>query len=757
MKLSRLLCFLLVLSTCHYSHAQQNPIGYWTSHFPYHDVISITSDGHTIYAASNLSFFTYNPENGEIETYSKTNGMADVGMAWVKHDFKTQTTVLTYSNGNIDLFKNKSFYNIPDFKLRVVNGPKVINGIYTENGFAYLSTSIGIIVIDLAKKEIKGTYEFVQNQITVAVNGFSATSTHLYAITSSGLYRISRANPSPQIFSEWEQVSPKVFTDIAVASERLVVGTIDSLYALESDTLIGFFYLESGGDHLDEGLGKILLCKWNALQIINPNSLIPEQNFFFQDPVQVVALADLSFWVADNGNGIAKAVPIGTEPTYIKPDGPAGPGSFDIYAYNRTVLVAHGAVTDKWIWRYNADGFSEFKDGTWKRYSSKNYPPLNSLGDFITITKDKTDGTIYTGSMRDGLFVLKADGSSQLLKQSSPIGESVLADPGTWQVSSLAFDANGVLWITQFKANNELLAKTPDNTWYRFDTPFSMGFPNSAAGVMVDDIGQKWYFSPGGSGVIVYNDNGTLDNKSDDSYRQLLAGQGAGNLPNNDVYSLAKDKNNAIWIGTRAGIGIVNCAEQVTTAQCDAERPIVQFDQFAGYLFETEIVYAIAVDGANRKWVGTANGVWLLSPTGEQIIYRFTEENSPLPSNVIKKITIDPVTGDVYIGTDKGLVCYRSTATDGGETNEETLIAFPNPVPTGYSGSIAIKGLVENADVRITDISGQLIYHTTAFGGQAVWNGMDYKGRRPQSGVYLVFASNRDGTETAAGKIVFMQ
>ena len=131
-------------------------------------------------------------------------------------------------------------------------------------------------------------------------------------------------------------------------------------------------------------------------------------------------------------------------------------------------------------------------------------------------------------------------------------------------------------------------------------------------------------------------------------------------------------------------------------------------------------------------------------------------ENSPLPSNNIQKIAIDPVTGDVYIGTALGLVSYRGTATDGGESNQD-VITFPNPVPSGYSGTIAIKGLSENADIRITDISGQLVYRTKALGGQAIWNGLDYTGRRPQSGVYLIFATNKDGTQTHAGKMVFME
>ena len=167
------------------------------------------------------------------------------------------------------------------------------------------------------------------------------------------------------------------------------------------------------------------------------------------------------------------------------------------------------------------------------------------------------------------------------------------------------------------------------------------------------------------------------------------------------------------------------------------------------------MVRAIAVDGANRKWIGTNNGVWLISPDANQIVSRFTVDNSPLPSNVIQKITIDQPTGEVYIGTDQGMVSYRGTATEGGTENVNVTV-FPNPVPSGYTGTIAIKGLVENADVRITDISGQLVYRTKALGGQAIWNGIDYKGHRPQSGIYLVFITNKDGSQTHVGKIAFM-
>lgn len=756
MRLLRLFTVLLLLPAISL-FAQDAPIGTWTSHLPYNNVIGVATDGSMLYAASELSFFTYDPVSGSLEAYSKTEGMADVDMAGVAYDKTTGTVILTYKNGNIDLYKNRTFYNIPDLKIRIVNGTKSVNGIFTENGIAYISTSVGVILVDLEKREIKETWEFAQNQTTIPIIGFGATTQYYYATTLQGVYRISRNSPSPQVFSLWEKISDELVPDVAVVNDKIFFGSSVYVYTVEADTLLGIFNPQASGKHLDAVNNKLVACFQSGIAIIDPNDYHIIDYKFFVDPSQVVGTSNGWLWVADMQKGLAK---VQDDPTYIKPNGPSGPVSFDIYAYGRNVLVAHGGTNDRWSpvspASFNGAGFSEYKDGTWTSYgNSVGYGPLQNVYDLLAITKDRTDGTIYAGSYRDGLFILKADGTNQLLRQNSQIDESAI-NPGTWPITGLAMDNNNTLWINQFGSANELAAKTSDNTWYKFNAPFSTAFPGGSASVIIDDVDQKWFISPSGGGVVVVSDGGTLNDKSDDIYKLLTTG--VGGLPDNDVYSIAKDKNNAIWVGTRAGVGIFNCAESVLTQEgCTAEKPIVQYDQFAGELFKTEIVYAIAVDGANRKWIGTANGVWLLSPDAQELVYRFTAENSPLPSNIIKKITVDPVTGDVYIGTEKGLVCYRSTATDGGAENEEQLLTFPNPVPSGYNGTIAIRGFVENADVRITDISGQLIYRTTALGGQAVWNGLDYKGRRPQSGVYLVFATNKDGTQKTTGKIVFRQ
>ena len=143
-----------------------------------------------------------------------------------------------------------------------------------------------------------------------------------------------------------------------------------------------------------------------------------------------------------------------------------------------------------------------------------------------------------------------------------------------------------------------------------------------------------------------------------------------------------------------------------------------------------------------------------MSADGTKQLLNFNTENSPLPSNNITDIAVNDVTGEVFIGTDKGLISYQGDATEGGETCEDYLV-FPNPVLHNYNGPIAIKVLINNADLKNTDVAGNIVFHTKANAGLATCNRMNYKGERAQTGVYIVYVSNEDGTQTCTTKMLF--
>lgn len=731
--------------------AQNRPVGFWRAHMPYNNANSVATNGTMLFSASDHSFFTFNAATGQLAAYSKVEGMSDVGVSYVSYDETTGFVIIAYTNTNIDLFQDETFFNIPDLKLKSIPGTKRINHIYTSDGIAYLSCSFGVVVLNLDKKETKETYTFLNNNQTVEVLSFSSTANYLFAVTPNGLYRANKNNPNLQSFSSWQQISSKTaLKSIAAAAGKVYVSDTNTLYLLDNDTLAIAYNspyeirsIDAWGDHvwINESIKSRFAGK---VKLLNPGLQMVDSFKCSGLPVQTVVLTDSSVWVADIYNGLFHKID-STSASYVRPEGPISTSAFDILPYDGQVWVAHGGYNATWTYIYNPQGFSFFDGGKWKVYNRNTVPALKEATDFIALAKDPADGTLYAASYRSGLFILKTDGSYQYLKDTL-VFEPTQGDPTSYRLSGLSFDLDGNLWITQAGAPHELVVKTKAGEWFSYA---GSGSALYSAYVLTDDYNQKWYILPG-TGAAVYDDNHTPENGNDDLHTFVST-----SLISSATNCIVKDKEGAIWIGTNDGIGIIHCPGEIMQGTCALERPIVQYDQFAGYLFQNESVKTIAVDGANRKWIGTSNGAWLISPDGEKIIYRFTEENSPLPANVIQKISIDPVTGDVYFGTSLGLVSYRSTATEGTESNTQ-VTTFPNPVPSGYSGTIAIRGLSENADVRITDVSGQLVYRTRALGGQAVWNGKDYKGRRPQSGVYLIFATNKDGSQTHAGKMIFI-
>ena len=164
----------------------------------------------------------------------------------------------------------------------------------------------------------------------------------------------------------------------------------------------------------------------------------------------------------------------------------------------------------------------------------------------------------------------------------------------------------------------------------------------------------------------------------------------------------------------------------------------------------------MAVDGGNRKWFGTDRGLWLFSENGDELISRYTRGNSPLPSDTINSITIDNNTGEVFIGTTRGIASFRTDASASVSAFRNVKV-FPNPVTPDYQGLIGISGLATDANVKITDVSGRLVREISANGGTASWDGLDLNGFRAQTGVYLIFSSDEEGLESFAGKLAIVR
>jgi len=305
-------------------------------------------------------------------------------------------------------------------------------------------------------------------------------------------------------------------------------------------------------------------------------------------------------------------------------------------------------------------------------------------------------------------------------------------------------------------SSEPVVVLSAEGNWVSHETS-SIGGPGSnlLGRFVINQSDHKWFIRERGGGILVYDDNATPEDHSDDQAKTINTNIGSGNLPTNDVYSIAEDLNGEIWVGTQEGICVFYSPGAVfSNGNFDAQRILLEQDGNIQILLETEAVLSIAVDGANRKWLGTqSSGVFLMSSDGTKEIHHFTSENSPLPSNTVQSIAVDGESGEVFFGTELGLVSFRGTATDGLSTNQCYKV-FPNPVRENYEGPIAITGLVRNTNVKITDLVGNLVFETTSEGGQAIWDGRNTKGERVSTGVYLALCTAPEGTSKCVSKIM---
>jgi len=423
---------------------------------------------------------------------------------------------------------------------------------------------------------------------------------------------------------------------------------------------------------------------------------------------------------------------------------------------NEEVWVTRGERGETWSNVYKKGEAYRFKDETWTSVTNKNISALDSTYDVVSIAVDPNDSEhYYLGALGVGLLEIKNGAVVNVWNEkNSSLQSTGWSSTFHWVgIFGLTFDQEGNLWVSNSTAPQPLSVRKTDGTWQSFNVSALATNPTTGT-ILVDQSKQKWVLLPRNVGILVLNDNGTWAT-GDDQMKKLSSIKGSGSLPSNEVICLAEDQDGEIWAGTDKGIAVFYCADQMFSSNgCEAQQIFIEQDGHTQLLLETEVINAIAIDGANRKWIGTQNsGAYLMSADGIVQIKHFTVDNSPLLSDEIRSIAIHPKSGEVFFGTGRGIISYRNDATEG-NSEYENVYAFPNPVKPGYDGPIAISGLIDNANVKITDISGSLIFETTALGGQAIWYGKNFKGEKASSGVYLIFCSNPDGTKTFVTKIL---
>lgn len=741
----------------------QPPLGQWREHLPWNTGKNVCAAYNRIYCATENAVMYLDPEDRSLHRLSRVSGLAETGISLMKKNEATGRIIVAYQNSNLDLIEKNTIRNIPDIKRKTISGDKAVYNVYSKNNLSYICCGFGIVVINEDRRETVDTWFIGANGNFTAVYGLAEDGGFFYAATSEGIKRAPVTGSNLADYRVWLNISGT--NGLSGGPVRDIMRTNSILLALKNDTIFSFqnnswqrWYAPGVPIvSVNYSENKLLVCEQPGLAgritVLNDNGTVSAtiaQNNIPESPRQAI-MQNNTVWIADFFKGLYEVS--ANSFTLHAPNAPPGAASGEMIFSNNSLWVAAGSVNDAWNYTFNRNGIYRFTGNSWSTFWKFNVPAMDTMLDFITIAADPGE-TIYAGSFGGGLLQLNKDNSVRVFKQNSSLLPAT-GDPNSYRVSGLAIDRDGNLWISNYGSPAALQVKKSDGTFKPFNIPFFLN-DGAVSQIVIDEFDQKWIVSPKANGLICFNHGAGIDNTADDRWKLFKSGGGNGNLPENNVYCIAKDKDGIIWVGTANGIGLIGCTGDVFTAPgCEAILPIVQQDRFSGLLFENETVQAIAVDGANRKWVGTKNGAWLISPGGEKVIHRFSEENSPLLSNDVKKIAIDPKTGEVFFATFKGICSFRGSATEATETHSNVLV-FPNPVPPNFNGQIAIRGLADKSIVKITELDGKLVYQTKALGGQAVWNGLNYRGQKISSGAYLVLVTGENNNDKVAAKIFFL-
>jgi len=763
----RHIIFLIFLFITINSEAQI-PVDTWRAHLPYQDGKTVAVTETHVYCGTSVGLFSYMLANGEIKKQTKIEGFSDVGITAMAYSPDSKTLIIGYENGNIDLVDSTQFpYNLPDIKSKLISASKKINNIFISGNMAYLACGFGIVVVDLPKKEIKETYLIGDGGSFINVQQVATDENRIYAATLSGLYFANLQNSNLIDFNNWNK-SMEIpnpdgsFKSVSIINNYLFLAqqgeneNSDILYYNNNGTWNVFDTAITTVHSLRTENNQLLIARRYALDAINPDLSLKFRVYTYNDesprPVNAVYDKYGGLWIADSRYGLIK-MPWYGEFIKIYPNGPANANVVQITTYNERIFVAGGGPNNP----YNNYGAYLFYNDSWENYNYNKFEELSGFANISTVAIDPANSNhFFGGSWGYGLVEFNNGELVNLYNHENSILENIAPfEEGYIRITGLNYDNQNVLWMVASQSPTPVYAILPNGTWKNYELDNKVA-STALNGLINTRYGHKWTIVSK-SGMFAWNVNGTYDDETDDEYSRFTVKDENGKVISTDVLSMAEDRDGAIWLGLNEGVVVYYSPQNVFSGQnFYAQRPIIEVNGDYQYLLQTEAITAIAIDGANRKWFGTqGSGVYLMTNDGREQLQNFNESNSPLISNNITSIAINEKNGEVFIGTEKGIVSYKGTATAGNEFFNDVYV-YPNPVKPDYDGLITITGLVEDVDVKITDISGNLVYDTKANGGTAIWNGRNFMGEKVHTGVYLVFCTNDDGSKTHVTKLLFV-
>lgn len=763
--------YLLLASVVVSSHAQL-AVGKWRDHLSYSSCYRVEEASDRIYCSSADGLFYYDLDDHTVNRLSKATNtrLSDVGISTFAYDEQTTNVVVAYKNANIDIIKDDKVVNINDIKRSNIGGNKNINNISFFNHKAYLACAFGVVVVDMNRDEISETYYLGNEGSSININDIVFTDSLIVAATDSGIYYAPKRSQLLNIYSSWSRDNGSLL----VGQRVLRLGVDDKGHLLAMADVAGdtALYRDNGNmafaplvasdvKNFKISHGQVAVCLKNRVDIYDADGIrkasLADVDWMNMEANDALLTKDGRLWVAHNWASLVTLFLDGTGLQNFSPEGPWNSNAYRVVSFDSTLYLCPGGHRTTYAGVYNAADVYSYKNDKWQKLEDTD-GILAGKTDVIDVAVNPRDKKqMMVAAWGNGILEVNDNKVTAFYDDQNSDGALVRYRQGSYSVvltGGVAYDKKGNLWVTNSLVDAALAVRYADGKWKGFNT----------MGVVTSDIDRIIWDSINDLKLFWGRQNRIFVHDGDKKIAYIDPNNGA-KLQTSTVNCVAQDHSGQLWIGTNKGIKVSYTLTKAFANGGNGEMsPVtcsnILFNEngITEYLMAYENVSCIAVDGANRKWVGTSTGgLYLLSANGLQQLEHFTAANSPLFSDKIISVAVMPWSGEVFVITDRGVQSYRGTATYAFDAPMEDIHAFPNPVRPDYDGTIAIKGFTRNAIVHITDAAGNTVYSTRAAGGQAVWDGRTHEGKKVASGVYYVFASAEDGTMRSATKILIVR
>lgn len=740
----------------------------WKGYFSYYNITDLDESDNKVYAAAENAYFIYDIPTQSIQTVTSIEGLSGNKISKIYHSKNYGLTCIGYEDGLIQIVmdNNQNIFSVVDIRDKISISPnnKRINNFFEFEGKLYISTNFGIAEYSLQNLEFEDSFFIGENGSQIQINQITILEGKIYAATSlEGIKSADITNPNLIDFEAWQTEYTGNWKGILNFSNTIFgLRNNNTISTLENGTASIFEAVGSNVTGFNVSGGQLVITAANQVSAYNSELNLEA----FIDRLQDTEFS-INTSVSSNGHYFLGHSSLGllnfqnsttTAFSKLSPAGPLLNRIFSLEATSSDLWITFGEF-DQFLnpFPLNSRGLSHLTEGEWINIDVEN---LNNARELSNVTIDPSNpNRVFVSSFFDGLLEIENNELIQQYDSSNSMIEGVPGNLNDNRIGASVFDTQGSLYFTNSIAENQLKRLNANGEFENID--MSNGYLNpteTSSSKMVIDNNNNIFIGTLGDGVVAYSVSTGTSALISSNIQGVEFPDTFNANPN--ITALEIDENSRLWIGTQAGLRVMSNPTAIfNESQNVSVSPIIieDVDGLPQELLFEQFITDITTDGANNKWISTADsGVFQVSANGQDILNIFNVENSPLPTNSIRTVEINQATGEVFFGTPSGLLSYSSRVTSGNETLEN-LRAYPNPVRPNYTGLVTIDGLTNGANVKITDVSGNLVFEEFVDGGSLQWDTRAFGKHKVASGVYFIVVTGEDQIETKVGKIMIIR